>query len=76
MGKRNLKKQGKILSLDNSEKYLVIDEVENDEKHYLLLSSLNNIKDVKICLINQNYIEEVIDEKTKLQLLRKFSKKN
>lgn len=71
-----MKKQGKILSLDNSEKYLVIDEVENDEKHYLLLSSLNNIKDVKICLINQNYIEEVIDEKTKLQLLRKFSKKN
>ena len=71
-----MKKQGKILSLDNGEKYLVIDEVENDEKHYLLLSSLNNIKDVKICLINQNYIEEIIDEKTKLQLLRKFSKKN
>ena len=71
-----MKKQGKILSLNNGEKYLVIDEVENDEKHYLLLSSLNNIKDVKICLINQNYIEEIIDEKTKLQLLRKFSKKN
>ena len=71
-----MKKQGKILSLDNGEKYLVIDEVEIDEKHYLLLSNLNNIKDVKICLINQNYIEEVIDEKTKLQLLRKFSKKN
>ena len=71
-----MKKQGKILSLDNGEKYLVIDEVENDEKHYLLLSNLNNIKDVKICLINQNYIEEVIDEKTKLQLLRKFSKEN
>ena len=71
-----MKKQGKILSLDNGEKYLVIDEVENDEKHYLLLSNLNNIKDVKICLINQNYIEEVIDEKTKLWLLRKFSKKN
>ena len=71
-----MKKQGKILSLDNGEKYLVIDEVENDEKHYLLLSNLNNIKDVKICLINQNYIEEIIDEKTKLQLLRKFSKKN
>ena len=53
-----MKKQGKILSLNNGEKYLVIDEVENDEKHYLLLSSLNNIKDVKICLINQNYIEE------------------
>ena len=71
-----MKKQGKILSLNNGEKYLVIDEVENDEKHYLLLSNLNNIKDVKICLINQNYIEEIIDEKTKLQLLRKFSKKN
>ena len=71
-----MKKQGKILSLDNGEKYLVIDEVENDEKHYLLLSNLNNIKDVKICLINQNYIEEIIDEKTKLQLLRKFSNKN
>ena len=71
-----MKKQGKILSLDNGEKYLVIDEVEIDEKHYLLLSNLNNIKDVKICLINQNYIEEIIDEKTKLQLLRKFSKKN
>ena len=74
MGKRNLKKQGKILSLNNGEKYLVIDEVENAEKHYLLLSSLNNIKDVKICLINQNYIEEIIDEKTKLWLLRKLLK--
>ena len=71
-----MKKQGKIFSLDNGEKYLIIDEVENAEKHYLLLSNLNNIKDVKICLINQNYIEEVIDEKTKLWLLRKFSKKN
>lgn len=60
--------KGKVITLKNNKKYLILDNITYNKVKYLYLSSLDS-KNLKICFAKaikekgSNFIEEIEDEK-------------
>ena len=65
--------KGDLLTLSNEKEYIVINQINFDNKDYLFLVSKDGISNVAICLLENDTLSIVKDANTLEILLKKFT---